>query len=62
MAFRNRGESDIVAVLNNGATSAMNVDINILAIMHSDLSGSNNDNAILNCGDMSCASHVTCDD
>jgi len=38
MTLWDRGEADITAVLNNRSTSTMKVDVDILTIMHTDLS------------------------
>ena len=40
----------------------MQIDINILAFMHADLSRSDNDDAILNSSDMCGTSNMTCYD
>jgi len=59
VAFRNRGETDVATILNNRTTRTMQINIYILAIMHSHLPRGDDNNAILDPSNMSGTSDVT---
>jgi hypothetical protein len=50
---------DIAAIFNDWPTRTMKINIQILAVMYSDLPGSNNDYTILHSSDMSSTSYMT---
>jgi len=60
MACWDRAEADIAAVFDDGPTRTMQIYIRILAIVHSNLPRSHNNNTVLDTGDMSRTCHVTC--
>ena len=62
MACWYRREADIFAAFNNRPTSAVQVHIRVLAVMHPNLSRSHDNDTVFNSGDVSWASHVTCND
>lgn len=51
-----------MTVLNNGTTSTVEIDIHILAVMHTDLPRSHNDDTILNSGYMRSTSNMPSND
>lgn len=62
VVFRNWGEANVVTILDNRTTCTMQIDIHILAIMHSNLSGSNDNDTILNSGNMGSSSNMSSND
>jgi hypothetical protein len=62
MACWDRREAHVATVLNNRSARAMQIYIRVLAIVHSDLSGNHNNDAVLDRCDVSRPSHVTSND
>lgn len=59
MTFWNWSESDVAAVFDNRSAGTMQIHINIFALVNSDLSRGNKNDAILHAGDVSSSSYMS---
>ena len=62
IALGNLSEADVTAIFNNRTTGAVEIDINIFTIMHSDLPRCHHNDAVLNSSDVSSTCDMTCND
>ena len=62
MAFWYWSKTNVAAIFNNRPACTMQIDINILALMDSDLSGGNQNDAVLDLRDVSSSSNMSCND
>jgi len=62
IVFRDWREANVTAILDDGTTGAMQVDVHVLALVHSDLSGGHNNDTVLHSSNMSSPGNVASND